>query len=145
MRRLRRPLLPQLDAFEPLGLRVGSFVVKPSIEVTRGYDSNPSHVPNGAASGFTVVEPTLKVQSDWSRHEYGLDLRGSYSEYDKLPSLNRPLLDIKSRSRIDVSRDTIINTESRYFLSTDYPGSPNLPVGFAKLPIFDDLRHHASA
>jgi hypothetical protein len=83
-----------------------------------------------------VVEPTLKILSDWSAHEYGLDLRGSFSEYDKLPSLNRPLLDIKSRSRIDVSRDTIINTESRFYLSTDYPGSPNLPIGFAKLPIF---------
>ena len=35
-----------------------------------------------------------------------------------------------------MSHDTTINTESRYYLSTDYPGSPNLPVGFAKLPIF---------
>ncbi len=128
---------PQLqDPYEPIGIRVGTFLLKPSIEVTRGYDTNPSHVPNGQPSPFTTVEPALKLQSEWSRHEYGLDLRGSYSTYDDNSTLNRPLLDAKSHSRIDVTRDTTINTESRLFLSTDYPGSPNLPVGFAKLPIF---------
>jgi hypothetical protein len=132
----RRPPPPAQDAYEPLGIRAGSFLLKPSLEVTRGYDTNPSHVPNGPSSGYTVVEPTLKVQSQWSQHEVGLDLRGSYSDYDKLSSMNRPLLDTKARSRFDVSRDTAINAEARLFLSTDYPGSPNLPVGFAKLPVY---------
>jgi hypothetical protein len=132
----RRPAPPLQDAYEPLGLRVGTFLLKPALEVTRGYDTNPSHSSNSPASGFTVVEPTLKVQSLWSRHEFGLDLRGSYSETDKLSSLSRPLVDTKAHTRIDVSRDTAINAEARLFLSTDYPGSPNLPVGFAKLPVF---------
>ncbi|MEI8153475.1 MAG: outer membrane beta-barrel protein [Hyphomicrobiales bacterium] len=131
----RRPAPPLQDPYEPLGLRVSTFVVKPAVEVSRGYDTNPSHIPGGKPSGYTVVEPTLKVLSNWSRHEYGIDLRGNYSRYDKDSSLSRPLLDVKSHSRIDVSRDTTINTESRLFVSTDYPGSPNLPVGFAKLPI----------
>jgi len=132
----RRPAPPPQDAYEPLGLRVGSLLLKPAVEITRGYDTNPSHGSNSPPSGFTVVEPTLKVQSQWARHEFGLDLRGSYSEYDKVPSLSRPLLDTKARSHIDVSRDTAINAEARLYLSTDYPGSPNLPVGFAKLPVF---------
>ena len=132
----RRMAPPLQDAYEPLGLRAGSFLLKPALEVTRGYDTNPSHSANSPASGFTVVEPTLKMQSQWARHEFGLDLRGSYSESDKLSSLSRPLLDTKARSRIDVSRDTAINAEARFYLSTDYPGSPNLPVGFAKLPVF---------
>jgi hypothetical protein len=132
----RRPAPAPQEAYEPLGIRVGSFLLKPAIEVTRGNDNNPSHVTSGPSSGYTVVEPTLKVQSQWSQHEVGLDLRGSYSDYDKLSLLNRPMLDTKAHSRIDVSRDTAINTEARLFVSTDYPGSPNLPVGFAKLPMF---------
>jgi hypothetical protein len=131
----RRPAPPPQDAYEPVGIRTGSFLLKPSVEVSRGYDNNPSHIANGPSSGYTVVESNLKAQSQWSQHELGLDLRGSYSDYDKLSSLNRPLLDAKVHSRIDVSRDTAINTEERLFVSTDYPGSPNLPVGFAKLPI----------
>jgi hypothetical protein len=133
---VRRPAPPLQDAFEPVGIKVGTFRLKPSIEVTRGFDTNPSHVTNGKSSSFTTVEPALKLQSEWSRHEYGLELRGNLSDFDSQSSLNRPLVDAKSHSRIDVTRDTAINTESRYFLSTDYPGSPNLPAGIAKLPIF---------
>jgi hypothetical protein len=63
-------------------------------------------------------------------------LRGSFSRYDEDPSLNSPMIDAKTFTRIDVTRDTKINSESRLYLSTDYPGSPNLPAGIAKLPIY---------
>jgi hypothetical protein len=133
----RRPTPPSTqDAFEPLGLRIGTFLVKPSIEVTRGHDTNPARLPGGKSSGFTVVEPALQARSQWSSHELGFNLRGSYSKYDSLPSSDRPLLDLKSNARIDVTRNTILNTEARYFLSTDYPGSPNLTADLAKLPIY---------
>ena len=131
---VRRPL-PQGDPYEPLGLRVSTFVVKPSVEINRAYDTNPSRSGNGG-SGYTEVVPALKAQSQWSRHELTLDLRGSQSFYDKESSLNRPMLDVKTNARIDVTRDTKVNVENRFFLSTDYPGSPNLTVGFAKLPIY---------
>ena len=133
---VRRPAPPLVDAFEPVGERVGSFLLKPSVEVTRGQNSNATHVPNGKASAFTTVEPALSLKSDWSRHEYRAELRGSYTAYDSQPSLNAPLVDFKSFTRIDVTRDTKINSESRVFLSTDYPGSPNLPADIAKLPIY---------
>ena len=132
-----RRIAPALqDAFEPIGVRVGTFLLKPSIDVTRGYNSNPSHSPNGKPSAFTLVEPALKVQSEWARHEFRAELRGGLSRYDEDPSLNSPLTDAKTFTRIDVTRDTKINSESRFYLSTDYPGSPNLPADIAKLPIY---------
>jgi hypothetical protein len=133
----RRPPPPTADAFEPLGIHVGTFMLKPSIEVTRAYDSNPRRVPNGPASAYTVLEPVLQARSMWSRHEVSLNLRGSYSKYDSLPSSDRPLADLKANARIDVRRDTTLNAEARYFLSTDYPGSPNLTADLAKLPIYN--------
>src|SRR6267154_3760474 len=42
----RRPAPPPQDAYEPIGMRVGSFLLKPALEVSRGYDTNPSHVSN---------------------------------------------------------------------------------------------------
>jgi hypothetical protein len=58
-----RRIAPVLqDAFEPIGVRIGSYLLKPSIDVTRGYSSNPSHSSNGKPSAFTLVEPTLKLQ-----------------------------------------------------------------------------------
>ena len=133
---VRRPSVPLQDAFEPIGLRVGSLLLKPSLDVTRGHDSNPTHQPNGKGSAFTTVEPALKLQSDWARHEFRVDLRGAFSNYDSQSQLNAPLADAKSFARFDVTRDTKINLDSRFFLSTDYPGSPNLPADIAKLPIY---------
>jgi hypothetical protein len=132
----RRQLVPIGDPFEPLGIRAGTFLLKPSIDVTRGYDTNPERTSTGQPSGYTVVEPALKVRSQWSAHEAGADIRGTYSWFDKQSSLDRPMLDAKAFTRFDVSRDTIFNVEGRYFLSTDYPGSPNVPADVAKLPIF---------
>lgn len=132
----RRSPRPAQDAYEPLGLRLGSFVVKPSVEVTRGHDNNPGRTAVGQSSDFTVVAPDLQVRSQWAAHEWGLNVRGSYSAYDALASSNRPLADAKTFARIDVSRDTRVDLEGRFFLSTDYPGSPNLQADLAKLPVF---------
>lgn len=132
----QRPRPLAQDPYDPLGIRAGSFLLKPSVEVTRGYDTNPSHVPGGQHSAYTTVDPALTAVSQWSRHELGFDLRGSYAVYDSISSLTRPLVDAKTHARIDVTREAAINMEGRYLLSTDYPGSPNLPVGFSQLPIF---------
>jgi hypothetical protein len=132
----RRSMPSNADAFEPLGLRLGSFVVRPSIDVTRGYNSNPAHSQNGSGSYFATAETALQLRSDWSRHSYGADLRGSFTRYDTERDLNQPQVDIKTFSRFDIARDTRIDTESRFYLSTDYPGSPNLQAGIARLPIY---------
>jgi hypothetical protein len=132
----RRPLAPVQDPYEPPGLRVGTFLLRPSLEVARGYDSNPTHRPNGASSAFVRVAPELQIRSQWSRHQFDANLRGSYIGYDTLASANQPFVDAKTSSRIDVSRDTRIDFESRLLLSTDYPGSPNLQADLAKLPVF---------
>jgi len=134
---LRRPRPALTDPYEALGLRVGTFLLRPAIEVSRGVDSNPAHLPGRGGSAFTFLDSTLSARSQWSRHEAGLDLRGSYSDYDSAPASNRPLVDAKAYTRIDVTRNTNLNIEGRYLLSTDYPGSPNLPADIAKLPIFN--------
>jgi hypothetical protein len=134
---LRRPRPPVVDPYEAPGLRVGTFVLRPSLEVSRGVDSNPAHLPGRGGSAFMLYDSTLSARSQWSRHEAGFDLRGSYSDYDSTPASNRPLVDAKAYTRIDVSRNTQVNLEGRYLLSTDYPGSPNLPADIAKLPIFN--------
>ena len=45
------------------------------------------------------------------------------------------MVDPKTFARIDVTRDTD-QLRRPLFLSTDYPGSPNLPADIAKLPIY---------
>lgn len=131
-----RPFKPPSDPFEPLGIRAGSFVLKPAIEVTRGFDTNATRVPNGQSSPFWLVAPELLVKSDWTSHEVGATLRGSLSNYDDTPIANRPQVDSKVYARLDVARDKRVDIEARFLLGTDYLYSPNVTAGLSRLPIY---------
>jgi hypothetical protein len=76
------------------------------------------------------------VRSDFAQHQLNADIKSSYSQYPAVSIANRPNVDAKVDGRIDVNRDTNIDLEGRYLLSTDYPGSPNIPVGVALLPVY---------
>jgi hypothetical protein len=126
------------DPYEPLGLRVGSFIVKPAIELSGGYDSNPERDSPARGGATLVVAPELRARSDWSRHEFRADIVGRYLTYPGFtatPSVDRPFLDSKVAARIDVTRRTRIDLEGRFLLSTDNPNSPDLPANLAELPI----------
>ncbi len=126
------------DAYSPLGIRGGSFMFFPAVELDTAYSSNPQGIPHGGGSPYFVVAPELLVQSDWSRHALTASITGSYTDYTNgsfVPSINRPYLNSKIDGRIDVTRDTQIVLENRLLVSTDNPGSPNLPAGIAKLPV----------
>jgi hypothetical protein len=131
--------LPDDAPFDPLGIQVGAFNFKPAIEVIGGYDTNPARTANRTPSLYAVVAPELTFKSNWSRHEFAGDLRGGYVAYRELPSQNRPNADSKLTGRIDVTRDTRVDLETRFLVGTDNPGSPNIQAGLSKLPIFTTL------
>jgi len=126
------------DPYAPLGIRVGAFDLFPAVDLIGGYNSDPGQVPNGKAAWFYTAVPELRAQSNWSRHELKVDLRGSYIAYspDETPSLNRPYVNGRVDGRIDVTHDTHVDLGGRVLVSTDNPGSPNLQAGLAKLPIY---------
>ncbi|HEX5509751.1 MAG TPA: outer membrane beta-barrel protein [Pseudolabrys sp.] len=126
------------DPYAPLGVRAGSFLLYPAIELIGGRDSNPGRVENGRGAWLYTLAPELLARSDWSRHELKAELRGSYTGYspDETPTLSRPYFNGKIDGRIDVRHDTNINLGTRVLVSTDNPGSPNLQAGLAKLPVY---------
>ena len=69
---LRRPLPPALEdsPFGPVGIRAGTFLWLPAIEMTTGYDTNPARAALLArgSSQFTLA-PELLARSDWERHQ----------------------------------------------------------------------------
>ena len=133
----RRLPPPDETPFDPIGIQVGAFNFKPAIELTGGYDTNPARTGGTPTpSWYSIVAPELKFNSNWARHEFKGDLRGSYYTYEQLSTQNRPNVDNKLTGRVDVTRDTRIDLEAKYLIGTDSPGSPNIQAGLAKLPIF---------
>jgi hypothetical protein len=131
----RRRVLQEQNPFDPTGIAVGAFLLRPAIEVTGAYDSNPARTTHGTPSWFYVVAPELRVNSNWAVHELTANLRGSYTGYEQDTSLNRPTVDARVNGRVDVRDGTRLDLEGRFLLATDNPGSPNLQAGLAKLPI----------
>lgn len=134
-RPLRKPHIEE-DPFGPAGIRAGSLILRPAIEVYVGHDSNPPRVQNGTRSAFETVAPELQIRSDWSRHEFTADLKGKYTWYNALESFNQPQVDLNAKTRIDITRQTNAQLEGRYKLLADSPSDPNLPQGIAKPPLY---------
>ncbi len=127
------------DPYEALGIKAGSFLILPVIELSAGYNTNPTHAsPTGPASLYYVAAPELHVRSLWPSSSLTADITGSYSYYQNgsfVPSLSTPYLNAKVDGTFDVSRYTKILFESRANVSTDNPGSPNILAGLAQLPL----------
>jgi hypothetical protein len=129
------------DPYEPLGVHAGAFTLYPAIDVIGGYSTNPGQSSNAEGASLYSAAPELRAQSNWSRHEFKADLRGSYTGYtpDTTPTLSRPYANGKVDGRVDVTRTTRIDLNGRALVSTDNPGSPNLQAGLSKLPIYTTL------
>jgi hypothetical protein len=131
--RRRRPAVEE-DPFDPIGVRVGSWLVRPAIEVMAGHDTNPSRSRGGRSSPVVIVSPDIEMRSDWRRHEGFAILRGAYTTYERAPELDRPNLELRAGGRVDITSNSRVDLEGRYLVSTENPGSPDLPADLAKLP-----------
>ena len=115
--------------YDPLGMDVGSLRLFPYAELDTGYDSNPNR-QSQAVAGSTYLhgETGLKLQSQWSQHSLGADLRAGYYDYLRVPSASRPEINGTLTGRVDVTRTTRLNLESRFSLATQQPGSAQIAI-----------------
>jgi hypothetical protein len=136
------------DPFGPVGDYAGSFLIKSSVELRGGYDTNPGRTSVPRGSPFYVVAPEFVAFSDWERHAIVADLRGSYTGYtNSFPpvpgvgssaptNLDRPDFIGHVDGRLDVTRDTRLLGQARLRVATDNPGSPNVQAGLSRYPVY---------
>ena len=121
---------PDPDPFAPPGLDAGPLRAHAYSETDFGYNSNPFQAATGTTllrgSSFVREEVGLSAVSDWSNHSFIGDMRLGYNDFFNLPGANAPDGDGKFLARIDAARDTKINIDGNYTLSTQYQTSPNL-------------------
>jgi hypothetical protein len=116
--------------YAPMGVGIGNVRLRPSLETSVGYDSNPNRVATPLRGSSELrADGALNIQSEWSNHELRGDLRLGYADFPQVPKANRPDGAGTLIGRIDVTRDTQIDLGARYTLATQRPGSPELPAG----------------
>lgn len=130
----RRRVTPDDEPFGPLGFYSGAFLLRPSIELQSGYDSNAQKVANGQGSWFNTLQSQLQAQSQWQRHELVLDLRGSYTKFYDVEGVDLPEVQASLRGRIDVTSLTKIETETKFGLITQRASSPDAVASVRRPP-----------
>lgn len=108
------------DPYAPLGLRRGSFILRPSIEAAFGADSNVNRTPGSAiSSAYTRLKPEFLGTSNWSRHQLTFRLGAERHDYFTGDLEARNDLDAEIKSRIDIRRGTELELGASYTLRQD--------------------------
>ncbi|SER42724.1 hypothetical protein SAMN05216548_11845 [Faunimonas pinastri] len=130
------------DAFAPVGVRVGTFTLRPAIEVGVTASDNPDGGPDKNPALGAVIAPEATLQSNWSRHSLQIDAKGSDTQF-KDKSLDEREADVDVKGRIDVSHDTKVNLGASYHYGLQSYTSPDTPSGATERPAVHTLTGQA--
>jgi hypothetical protein len=72
-------------SYDPLGVRLGSFMLTPSLTETTGFDSNVTGYSGGRGSAFAHTLGTASLLSQWSRDSLGASVTVDNTEYYAQP------------------------------------------------------------
>lgn len=120
----RRPEL------EPLGLRVGSFLLRPAIAVEEAYNSNIFATETDEEGDFiTRVLPGLVLDSNWSRHRLTLRAAAELGFYADNSSEDYIDYLAGAEGRLDIDRDAYLTGSADYRHLHEDRGSPDDVAG----------------
>lgn len=103
----RRPArLARFEPYDPIGIRIGSFVFFPEAEIAGVWTDNVLSSPDARSDKAAEIKTTSRLVSNWSMH--ALELRGTSlnSFYNDFPSEDDRAWGIEARGRLDFSRRT---------------------------------------
>jgi hypothetical protein len=125
---------PEIDPYEPLGIRAGSFILYPSLEATAGYTTNGTGAADGPESGFGSLTPELVIRSDWGRHEATLSMRGTYETFTDGSIDDQPSATVEGTARIDFAEGWALDHVASYDFYEQSISDPNYPAGVDNPP-----------
>ena len=125
--------------YDPLGIRMGGFIVHPSLSLSGTYDSNIFATPNTKAtpvkSDFSVTElPAITIGSDWNQDAIGFTASGAFKQFASHSSENVNNFTAEASGRYDISNGQYLSADGIYQLLHEDRSSPNA-VTTAKNPI----------
>ena len=118
---------PELD---PIGARLGSFLVYPSVGVGIAFDDNIFRTEKDREADFVAhVTPEVRVVSDWNNHE--LAFRANLDAGRYFENTGEDYIDwgVETSGRLDMTRATQIFGGLRYEELHEDRGSPDGAVG----------------
>ncbi|WOF75115.1 outer membrane beta-barrel protein [Parvibaculaceae bacterium PLY_AMNH_Bact1] len=124
----------QYDAYTAPGVRVGSFVLRPSLTVSETYDSNVFASDTDEVSDFvTEINPNVVFESDWANHSLRFEADLEQSLHASEDSEDSTDWSVGVSGRVDVLNDTQLRAGVLYGSLTEDRGEPE-DIGAAAEP-----------
>ena len=98
--------LASLDPYDPIGIKIGSFVLFPEAEFGTSWYSNVFRAPLASADWALDVAPSARLASNWTRHALEFRSTGDLSFYNEFDSENDKGYLAETRGRLDITRRT---------------------------------------
>ena len=108
-------LLPEphdLDPFVPLGIRLGSFLLFPEMEVGANLTNNVLDTEFDTRTDWgPEIKPRVRLDSDWGRHYLGFEANADRIWYSEFPIADTKNYQVLARGRLDVMSRTHLSAE----------------------------------
>lgn len=103
--------------YDPLGVRVGSFVLLPQLSEGLGYDNNILATKNGRLSSFLVnTRGSVQANSDWSRDSLGANITVNDVRYPQQDTQSYTNVTASVGGSLDIGRDKATLAYSHFSL-----------------------------
>jgi hypothetical protein len=94
------------DDFDPIGIRAGSFMIRPRLSETACYDDNVLGTGRKVGSPAFLTSGSVDVSSDWARRSLNFGLAVDDSRYTDTPRQSFTNWTASSSATYDIGRDT---------------------------------------
>ena len=125
--RIRPRQPPQSEPFAPVGVNVGSFVIRPAIETGITATDNAAGSPDKVGAVGLIVAPEVTVNSQADRYSFDASARGQIVTYDR-KEFNENTADVRAKLRYDLTSTASLNAEAGYSRFLESFNDPNTPA-----------------
>lgn len=128
------------EAYKPLGVRLGSFLLFPSLEADETVNDNiyaTSAATGRTASFVQIIKPALELRSQWAVHELNLFARGGFGIYGTDASQNYQDVSVGGTGRLDIQRDWNLYGGASFTHGHEELGTPNTITGSFQPTVFN--------
>ena len=113
-----------LDRNDAPGVRLGSFILKPTLGQTFNYESTKT---GSSKQSRSYLETGMKgtLTSDWSRHQLTVTGEGTWQRNVSGSGETEPTADIEAALRLDIGNDTTGTLKAGYHFEREDATDPN--------------------
>ncbi|MEM0900409.1 MAG: outer membrane beta-barrel protein [Pseudomonadota bacterium] len=112
---LQPDIEPEADYFSPVGVRLGAFIIRPTLDIgvstvsRRGAqlsgDPTPVVIDDNEDGSFAEISAGFEAQSDWVRHSLAISANGRFQKLFSGEAPEAPELGLGVEGTLDITRE----------------------------------------